>query len=246
MEDNKTDKEEPKTHEEASMYKEQNLPGAFDLFNPSWEAFKKNWVIFVFGIFVPILAILMFVVILEIAVHFTLTTDSSSWTSKSVTTTANILSVILGAGAIFFAIPLSCSLYYYVKLQSAKGVKLRYWPSLKTSLHFFWRMLGLVITRFFIILVGFILFIVPGFFMIRRYMMAPYFLVDEDIGINEAMKKSVAVSHNFSEALWGIIGVNVLFSVLGNIPVLGYVIDIAFSVSYSCATAVRYLQIKTA
>jgi hypothetical protein len=77
-------------------------------------------------------------------------------------------------------------------------------------------------------------------------MLAPYYLVDEDIGIMAAMKKSAADSKPFSGAIWGMMGLYTAFFVLGIVPFIGGIVGSIFSIVYLCAGAVRYLQIKQA
>jgi uncharacterized membrane protein len=228
------------------------LPGAFSLFGPSWQAFKVNWVILVFGVLVPIVALLLVVAFLQLVVHFVFSgvsaTDGGFSLWSTTVSTVNIVSVIIGAGAILFAIPLASALYYYTKLASASGVKLRYWPSVRRSLHFFWRILGLTLLRFILVFCGLILLVVPGLIVLRRYMLAPYYLIDEDLGVFEAMRRSLKGSKTFSGALWGLIGVYVVVAVasilLNIIPIVGWLFSIVLSLVTLCLAAVRYVQVR--
>src|SRR5436190_2021153 len=48
-----------------------------------------------------------------------------------------------------------------------------------------WRMLGLYIVSTIIIVVGFLLLIVPGIYMVKRYFLAPYVMLDKKVSIRE-------------------------------------------------------------
>jgi uncharacterized membrane protein len=96
-----------------------------------------------------------------------------------------------------------------------------------------------------IIGVGFLLLIVPGLFLLRRYILAPYFLVDKELSINEALNQSAAFSKKYSGAVWGLIGVTILISLLGIIPVLGGIASAILGIAYYCAPALRYKEVTT-
>jgi hypothetical protein len=106
------------------------LPGAFELFKPSWQALKLNWLIIIFGTFPPVLAGLVLIAVLQIIVHVVASSGST------ITAVVNVISVILGIVTLVVAIPVGLSLSYWVKLQSAKAVKVGYIESVKKCLHF--------------------------------------------------------------------------------------------------------------
>ncbi len=106
-----------------------------------------------------------------------------------------------------------------------------------------WRILGLYIVTTLVIIVGFILLIIPGLFMVKRYYLAPYVMLDQKIGIREAMDKSAAISKPFS-AIWGVVLVGILFSLISIIPFIGWLISFALLMLYSVAPALRYQELK--
>ena len=81
--------------------------------------------------------------------------------------------------------------------------------------------------------------------MLKRYILAPYFLVDKNLGIMEAMNQSAEASKKYSSALWGLIGVTFLISLPGIIPVLGAIVSALLGIAYYCAPAVRYREVTT-
>jgi hypothetical protein len=214
------------------------LPNALELFSPSWQALKLNWLIIIFGAFPPIFAALLLIAAVQILVHF------AASSNNGLITVVNVFSIIAGVVTLVVALPVAGVLVYWVKLQSAKDVKVQYFDAIRRCLHYFWRVLALSIVRGLLIGLGLILLIVPGLIMWRRYLLAPYYLVDKDISIAEAMRRSAASSKKFPAAIWGMIAVYIVLTILGFIPFIGWIIGTILSIAYLCAGAVRYFQIK--
>lgn len=94
------------------------------------------------------------------------------------------------------------------------------------------------------IIIGFILLIIPGFIMIRRYFFAPFVMLDKDVSITEAMRRSSKMTKPYTWQIWPIIGVFILLSLPSAVPVIGGIIAIALGMFYSVAPALRYQEIK--
>lgn len=107
-----------------------------------------------------------------------------------------------------------------------------------------WRLIGLYIVTGLIIFVGFILLIIPGLIMLRRYFLAPYVMIDKNCGIREAMDRSAAISKPHSGYIWGIVGVTILISMIGIIPLIGSIVAFVMGMFYSVAPALRYQELK--
>jgi hypothetical protein len=201
------------------------LPGAFSLFRPSWEAIRLNLVTFIELVLVPLL------VVLVSSLFKSVTADFFRYLGE-------ILAIVLSPAV------------YITQLRSVQNKTIDFSHAVQEGLHIFWRFIGLEICMFVIIIVGFILLIVPGFFMIHRYILAPYYLIDHNMKIVDALKASATDSKKFSGAIWGLIGVEVLLIVALGIldALLGplAIIAIVFYYVYYCAPAIRYLQIKHA
>jgi hypothetical protein len=58
------------------------------------------------------------------------------------------------------------------------------------------------------------------------------------------MKQSAAATKPFSGAIWGIIGVYILLSLPGFIPLIGGLVSIALTTLYSVAPALRYYELS--
>lgn len=194
------------------------LPSAFKLFSPSWKAVQLNIVTFIELILIPVMVSLVFSVLSR---------------SRSASLTLGLVSDVI---AFLFAPALIIT-----QLKSIRGQTIDLSQALQEGLRFFWRYLGLIICMGFVIIIGLVLFIVPGLIMLRRYFLAPYYLIDKDLGIFEAMRMSAADSKPVSGAVWGVIGVSVLFGLL-----VFFLVGILLSVMYYCAPALRYQQIAKA
>ena len=189
------------------------LPGAFSLFQPSWEALRLNLVTFIELALIPVL-------------------------------------IILVGSLLKHAAGVALTAVYLTQLRSAQNKTIDFADALKESFHYFWRFMGLIICVGIIITIGFILLIVPGFFMIRRYMLSPYYLLDRDMNVFDAMKASAEDSKKFSGAIWGLIGVMamlvIVIAILEAVVIWLYVIGLVVYYTYYCAPSIRYLQIKKA
>jgi uncharacterized membrane protein len=159
------------------------------------------------------------------------------------TTSVSIIELgLILASALAFAIVTPA--IYVLELHSVRGKPITYQQALKQSWPKFWRYYGTSISASFIILGGFILLIVPGFFMIRRYILAPFYVVDRDVRVREALRQSAEDSKRYSGAVWGLVGVQILISLVSIIPFLGSVIGIVAQVVYYFAPGVRYTEIS--
>jgi len=89
--------------------------------------------------------------------------------------------------------------------------------------------------------------IVPGLILIRGFYLAQYYIVDEEIGMVDALKKSFNDSKPNAGWIWGTIGVTVVFgalgSILGKLPVAGYLLSLLTGYVYVFAPAIRYAEV---
>jgi len=130
-------------------------------------------------------------------------------------------------------------------LNSVRSKKMSYKEALQNGRQFALRLVGLGFCAGVLILLGLLLFIVPGIFMYRRYILAPYYLVDKNLGIFDAMRQSAADSKEFSGPVWGLVGVTILLSLVGNIPIIGLAASVG-QILYAFAPAKRYDEVQKA
>ena len=214
---------------EETQTNKQQFPSAFSLFRPSLDALMVNIWTFL-GLFLIPMAGLMFMVPIAAASR-----DQAF---------LSIFAILVGIAAMIFFLFAAPSLPY-VQLQGVQGKQVTLGEALKVGMKFFWRFYGLSILVGLIVIGGFILLIIPGLFMLKRYYLAPYYMFDQNLGISEAMRKSAADSKVFPGAIWGLLGVSVVIQMPSVIPIFGLV-SVVLAFMYYCAPTVRYFQIKAA
>jgi hypothetical protein len=208
--------------------KPQNkLQSAFSLFGPSIEAFKINPVV-----------LLVFLLVPNIITSFPITEELQHKSAPMLILQA-FAGIAMVAVCFLFGTALTAS-----TLASAQGKKINLQQSLDKAFHFFWRFVGLTILIGLIVVVGLILLIVPGIFMIRRYILAPYYMIDRDLGIMDTLRLSAKESRALPWPLWGLVGVELLLTLPIIIPFVGIFIAVGFQVVYACAPAIRYGEYK--
>jgi len=217
---------------------------AFNLFSKSSSLVQGNLSTFAIVYLIPLLSNLG-----RFSSHdqSTASKDLSSVTFAGLPPVA--LGGIVGFGLLlllaFFVVNVIVGLMSVVLvLRTAQGDKPKFgelWPPVKK---FGPRLIGLGFLAGLYIFLGLIAFIVPGLIMIRRYVLSPYILIDEDVSVTEAMRRSAALSKPYSGAVWGVIGVTFLISMAGIVPIVGWIISFVLSVLYSVAPALRYEELK--
>ncbi|HTE58073.1 MAG TPA: YciC family protein [Verrucomicrobiae bacterium] len=204
-----------------------NLPSAFALFKPSYEAIMVNIWTFLALLLLPIAG-------------FVVSGAFGNRGGTDTNTVALLAGLVGGIAGLLVAPAIP-----FLQLKSVRGQEVTIGEALRGGRKYFWRFYGLSILTTLLVIGGFILLIVPGFFMIKRYLLAPFYLYDRKLTVREAMRQSQADSKPFANALWGVVGVSVLIGLLGVIPLLAVATAI-LQVVYYCAPAVRYEQIKKA
>jgi uncharacterized membrane protein len=152
---------------------------------------------------------------------------------------------LIAAGSLLTLILYPAVTYTY--LHAAKGEIVNFKDAFSSkSYDKFWRFIGLGIVVSVVVILGLIAFIVPGIIFIRRYFLAPYYVMDRDMSIFDAMKASAKESKQFSGAVYGVLGVVLLIAMLSVFSLPGLVASAILTVLYATAPALRYLEIKKA
>lgn len=218
--------------------------GAFDLFKPSLAAVQRN--------LVPFVVLNIFSIIMAVMTLLSANRGGGSETIASNPFTGlsgNAVGAFIAFGASIALIVIIVAVVVQAMLtvlqfQSAQGMTVTLgslWTSVRGKIL---RLLGLGILVGLVVVLGFVAFIVPGFIMIRRYFLAPYVLVDKNVGIIEAMKRSAAMSKNNSGSIWGVIGVTILIGLTGIVPIFGSIVSVLLGIAYSVAPALRYRELS--
>jgi hypothetical protein len=228
------------------------LPGAFELFTPSKAIILKN--IWIFG---PLYAVpLVFWIHSWIwsplpTQHVRLWQHSDGFSSGWIGSPLpiDLTFLVVGFSILWFLLIIVIGTIVQImtqaaQLEAAQSKHLDFQNLWQTLKKFGWRITGLYITMSLIILIGFILLFVPGLFMIRRYILAPYAMLDKNLSIREALDQSARLSKRNTGAIWGVLGVMLLIGFINIIPIIGGLASFVFGSLYSIAPALRYQQLK--
>jgi hypothetical protein len=209
------------------------LPGAFSLLKPSWQALMLNIWTFVALLLLPIAALIL------------LNLFGTSLSANSGDRSNLSAGVIVGVVVIIALCLVIAPALTYTELQSVRGKKVLLGEALRTGKKYIVPFFGISILSGIVVILGFLFFIVPGFFMLRRYILAPYYVFESEGTITQIMKRSAADSKRFSKAVWGVIGVSALFGLIAIVP-FALFLSIPLQIAYYCAPALRYTQIQEA
>lgn len=231
----------------ATKSESKDIGSAFDLLGKSADIVKKNWK--------------MFLVVNIFTILFTLGSTTQSkpndtanqndmwggtfdWADGAAVGTIVAVMLIFALVALFFY-AMSISL----AVKASKGQSPTFSQLKADGKKFMFPLFGQILLIGFVIVIGLILFIIPGIFAIMRLIMAPYVMVNENLGIRDAMRRSNQLAKAHSDKVWPILGVSILVgiltSVLQIIPVVGVVAAVVLTVAWSLIVPLRYLQIKS-
>ncbi|MDB5164052.1 MAG: hypothetical protein JWS12_670 [Candidatus Saccharibacteria bacterium] len=226
--------------------KNPHLTGAFDLFSKSTEVVKRNLTLFAILYAIPFLTLIG-----RFGLH-----PSSRRTSDRFSASGGIAGLPTSAivGLVSFGFLISVALIvlsffiramtYSLELEGAQNKTPSFKYVFDKASRYWVRLIGLMIIVGVMALVGFILLIVPGLIVIRRYFLAPYLLIDKDLTITEAMQQSAELTKPYASTIWTIIGVSILISLTNVIPFIGVFIAFVLGILYSVAPALRYEELK--
>lgn len=213
--------------------KERQLTPSWDLVKPSIEFIKKYFWEVIYLSFVP--GLLLFMGLTLIGEDPTKTPEAR-----------------LGIGALIAFIGLiwamvSYPAFIYLQAKAAEGKQVTAKASFRKAIRRLPALLGTGILGGILVMLGLVALIIPGLLLIRGFFLAPYYVVDQNLGPIEALKKSYADSVPVSAWIWGLIGVQTVFgiiaSLLGKISAVGPILSIAASYIYVFAPAIRYAEI---
>jgi hypothetical protein len=208
---------------------------AFKLFRPSMHVIGVNLGTMV-GIALSPLVPFIILLIMGLSAH----------NNGSMQAVLGLLTFVVGIGFFFFLLPAIMAGLTYTELKGTREEHVTIGEAFHNGMPYMWRFLGLYVCLAVIYFVAFLLFIVPFFFMWRRYILSPFYLVDRNIGVFDALKQSAADSKRFSGEVWGVVGVETLIGVVSGIPIIGWIVGVVAGLLYLCAPVVRYRQITLA
>lgn len=197
-------------------------PGAFGIVRPAREAMKRN-----LG---TMILLVITTAVISIATQLILRNNDA--TSVSVSELISFLSATL----------LSCAEIVTI-MASLRNKKIGYSQAFQLGTPMWWRMILLNLLTALTVLGGLILFIVPGIWFALRLSLAPYYLIDRQMGVMEAYKASWHATKGNLGKVWGIIGVMVLM-VLPTLTLIGIVATVYLLFMYWPAMPMLYMYLS--
>ena len=149
-----------------------------------------------------------------------------------------ILVVILVATGTIFQVA-----QIYVYTEGLKGVKTSYKDSISNSIKYFLKFLLLSILISATSVVSFMIFVLPFFFIMPRIILAPYFLIDQNMGVIESYKASWNSTRGNVGKVYGIWGASIAM-LLPIITLIGIPFSVYFLFLYSACYAILYKYVK--
>lgn len=212
---------------------DRKLTASWSLVRPSIELLKRNLEPVIYLSFLPALILTVGLVLIGNSKHFSFTTRTD-------------IGLIVTALAGLWAL-LSYPGYLHMQLRATAGKTTTLRQAYSYGLPLVLRLIGLSIVIAVITIIGFILLIIPGLICLRRYYLATYYLVDQKLSIRQAMSRSAADTKPVSGYIWGVLGVALVFgiigSVLGLVPVAGRLLNLLLAYIYVFGPALRYREI---
>lgn len=203
-------------------------------FKESWEAVKLNIVTFLVLVLLPmILSFLLFLFAILPAI-----TNTNAGTAIS-----GVLFFVAMLAVLFIDL-VTYPAFLVTALKSVQNEKVNVEQAFKQGIKYLIPLIGLAILSLLVIVIGLILFIIPGLIATFFLMLAPYFLVDKNLGVVDSMK----ASYNTTKKYWKpVLSIEILYWLMGllvNIPILGWIAYLALFIAYLCLIAYVYSVIQ--
>ena len=228
---------------------EKQIVSAFDLFGKSFEAVKRNINTFSVLWLLPLMSMLG-----STLWERSNRSEQDQWASLGglfnfAGLPRSAVVSMVSFGIILFIIMFVLTLFiqamtYALQLEAANGKTPGFDFLWQQAKKYWFRLFGLSLVVGVLMILGFLLLIVPGLIVLRRYFLAPYILIDKDLSISQAMEESAKLTKPNSRAIWGVIGVSILLALPSIIPVVGPIIAFLLGAAYSVAPALRYEELK--
>lgn len=226
------------------MSTSSNFTPAFDLVPKSWELVKKHRTIVATVFAVPVLFNLLSIFNGDRSVSSTEMLNARDLTAAAFGVGAGLAVIFLVIGMVFQVM----ALFLEVRVVTGKkDIELNdLWEAAQK---YFFRLIGLVFVLSLLVLGGLILLILPVFFVITRVFLAPYVMIDEDLGIVDSIKRSNELTKGNWKPIWTMIGVLLLFTIVPSLAVFGTVgqlVAVFVGIALTFVPALRYVELKKA
>lgn len=223
-----------------------HIGSAFDLLPKSWKLVKEHWQLFAF-VNIPLLLSALSDILSPNSYYGALGGRLPN-TMPTYDDIADNLGAIFLVSIVIFLI----GMFFYtmalaLELRTVDGQESSPDQLVSIGKKFWLREIGLLIVSGLIVLIGLILFIVPGIFAIIRIYMAPYIMIDKDLGIIDSIKASNQLAKKNMGPVAAVIGVFILISfalsLLEIFPIFGVIVSTIAGIGFSLIIALRYREI---
>lgn len=154
---------------------------------------------------------------------------------------ASVGAVLLIAAAVIAGV-IGLAAFTAYSLATAKGEAIDFMSALRLGYRKAGGYLGLMALEVLLIILGLIVFIIPGLLFIYWFLLAPYIYMNEDIGVVDALRKSKRLVQFQPAEVFGLIGVGLVFALPGFIPLVGTIYQIFYNAAWYVALSNRYLS----
>lgn len=128
-------------------------------------------------------------------------------------------------------------------IASVKRQKIDVAEALQHAGQFLLPFIGLSIVTAIIGLASFLLLVIPFFFVLPRLVLAPYYLLDQKMGVSDSIQASWDRSKGHVGKIYGVIGATLAMALV-MLTIVGIPIAIYLLVMYSFAEVILYYYIK--
>ena len=203
---------------------------------PSWSFVSKNLELLRQRIEQIVLIIILPTLFIDLGSILMPTRSALGWT-------------ILALGIAWWLFNIGAS--YYLQISAAKEKIVSTADCYRKSWQYISRVIAFTIFFSVIVFVGFLLLIIPGVLLVRRYVLTPYYIVDKNMSIRQAMAQSAKQTKPVAGYVWGTLGVIVVLllvitlisSIFFAIPGATVIVSALLSPAYFFLLALRYIDI---
>lgn len=107
-----------------------------------------------------------------------------------------------------------------------------------------WKIILTIVLIAIPVLAGLILLILPGLYLLARLGLAPYAVIDQDLGPAEAVTKSWDMTRGRAWPVFVAVFFGAILQIPSIIPVIGSIISLILTIAYSAGTPIRYFEYK--
>lgn len=219
---------------DAKQYKDGDIidviGSVFKNIKESWQAVQLNLTTFVVLALVP--AALAMIVMIMALIPAISGTDAG--------TASAIFLAAVGLFVVFVIALMIAPAITLTQLDSVVGKKKEAKDAFDDGKKFVLRYIALGILYLLAVIVGTILFIIPGILAIFFFSLSPYILIDKNVSAVDAMKHSYELTKEYWKPVLGLVIVNIAVSAVGSFPLVGWIVSLVLTVAYFCLAPYVY------